>query len=144
MTYRTHQSNKDLNNKTDINFHVMGGLHQMQQRIVRKGLVVGIIGILLLICIPQNVSADELPTTQVSSRLKHPMIYLSIYLVGAYGIWGGLLLAISSNIFDSEPLEVYYPFLFDRGSQIVESVTNWQDYWIEYADENGWNWPVTP
>lgn len=33
----------------------------MQHRIVRKGFVVGIIGILILVCIPQNVSAEELP-----------------------------------------------------------------------------------
>jgi hypothetical protein len=116
----------------------------MQHRIVRKGLVVGIIAVVLLMNIPQMVVAEELPTLTINSRLKHPMILLSIYLVGIYGVWGGFLLAISSNIFDSEPLEVYYPMLFDRGSQIVESVANWQDYWIEYAYENGWNWPVTP
>ena len=33
----------------------------MQNRLVRKGLVVGIIGLFILVCIPQNVCADGLP-----------------------------------------------------------------------------------
>jgi hypothetical protein len=39
----------------------MGGLDRMQNHLVRKGLVVGIITILILVCIPQNVCAEELP-----------------------------------------------------------------------------------
>ena len=48
----------------------MGGLHRMQKHLVRKGLVVGIIGLLMLVGIPQTVSAEDLPDLIVEDIKK--------------------------------------------------------------------------
>jgi hypothetical protein len=57
MTLWTRQSGEYLNNKTDINKLVMGGLHRMQHSLVRKGLVVGIIGILVMVAVAPSINA---------------------------------------------------------------------------------------
>ena len=43
----------------------MGGKHHMQSGMVRKGLVVGIIVLFLVVCVPPNVSAEGKPDLKV-------------------------------------------------------------------------------
>ena len=74
-------------------------------------------------------------------RLKHPLLYLSVFLVAFRGIRGALLIFSSSN-FPAwyGTLEIYYPLIFLRGLWLCGTTFLWQEFWVGVAKERGWNW----
>ena len=75
-------------------------------------------------------------------RLKHPLLYLSVFLVAFRGIRGFFLMFSSSkNMFSwEEPMEIIYPFIFLRGVWLCGTTFLWQEFWVSVANNMGWNW----
>lgn len=63
----------------------------MQKHLVRKGFILGIIGLLLLVCIPQNVNADERPDLIVTDIIDKPgsQIYERYFYAAVKNIGSG-------------------------------------------------------
>lgn len=86
-------------------------------------------------------NVNELKNVLLNGRIRHPLLYLSVYLVSFRVIRGVLLLTFSSNHFEwFEPFEIYHPLLYYRSIWLIFSAVLWQYTWVIISQELGWNW----
>ncbi len=84
----------------------------------------------------------EINTLDLGERVKHPLLYIFVFTLGAIrGIRGFYLMMNSSN-FPGMPegLEINNPLIFYRGAWLSFTAIVWIQLWRYVGQKMGWNW----